>query len=183
MNTLGPLLGSLGLPVLKSLIENFVPGVPGKVAGVALQAIGDALQTPADAGAIAAAINQDPAAATIALQPIERDYAAELEQLAKIETVRSAAMETQHQLQTVELTAPGLTQRIWRPFLGLLFAFECAGVVLTVCLVILRGVHAGLDLGSLAGLLGLVGTVFVSQAGLLGYDVRQERLSNRDAAS
>lgn len=165
---LGPILLEAGADHLKKMLAD---GSAGKIAGGIIDQIAGRLGVPPTGEAITDAYKADPAEVIQAVQDVDEHYS-------RIEEARSATMQSQHQLQQAELGA-GLLARIGRPLNTILFGGECAALMISVCIVIVRGIPATLDINSVAPLLAMVVPVLTIQAGIIGWDSRQQSLATR----
>lgn len=163
---LGPILLQAGADQLKRMLND---GTAGKLIGGVIEQIAGKLGVQPTQASIEQAFKDDPNEVIQAVQEVDEHYA-------RIEEARSAMMISQHQLQQAELGA-GLFARIGRPLNMICFAVECFALMLSVCFVVLRGIPPNLDFNQVAPLLALVVPVLSAQAGLAGWDSRQQRLA------
>lgn len=169
---LGPILLEAGADYLKDMISG---DGGGDLAGGVIEQIAGKLGVPAEQKPIEDAFAKRPTDVIQAVQEVDTFWA-------DIEKSRSASMQSQHRLAEAELGA-GLLARIGRPLNTILFAIECLCLMLAVCWVVMRGIPASLDFNQVAPLLALVVPVLTAQAGVIGWDARQQRLVAKDAAS
>lgn len=164
---LGPIMFEAGAGQLKKMLSD---GTAGQLLGGVVEQIAGKLGVKPEQKAIEAAYEQRPVEVIQAVQEVDDHYAA-------IEEARSTMMQSQHRLQEAELGA-GLLARIGRPLNTILFAFECLCLMLAVCWVVVRGIPVNLDFNQVAPLLALVVPVLTAQAGVIGWDARQQRLAS-----
>lgn len=169
---LGPILLEAGADQLKKMLGD---GSASKIAGGIVDQIAGKLGVPPNADGILDAYKADPREVIQAVQEVDEHYAA-------IELARSETMRSQHQVQIAELGS-GLLARIGRPLNTIFFAGECAGLMISVCIIIVRGIPASLDINSVAPLLAMVVPVLTIQAGIIGWDARQQTLATKAANS
>lgn len=167
---LGPILLQAGADQLKRMLND---GTAGQLIGGVIEQIAGKLGVQPTQAAIEAAYKVTPTEVIQAVQEVDEHYS-------RIEEARSATMISQHQLQQAELGA-GLLARVGRPLNMIFFAVECLALMLSVCLVVLRGIPPNLDFNQVAPLLALVVPVLTAQAGLAGWDSRQQSLAARGA--
>ena len=165
---LGPILLEAGASQLKKMLSN---GTAGQIAGGVIDQIAGKLGVPATQKDIEQAWRDTPTEVIQAVQEVDDHYA-------RVEEARARTMRSQHQLQQAELSA-GLLARIGRPLNTILFGAECAALMTAVCVVIIRGIPANLEINSVAPLLALVVPVLTIQAGIIGWDSRQQTLATR----
>ena len=168
LSWLGPILLEAGADQLKTMLGD---GSAGKIAGGVVDQIAGKLGVQPTKASIEQAYKDNPNDVIDAVQQVDQHYA-------DIEIARNQTMQSQHQLQQAELGA-GLLARIGRPLNTILFGFECASLMASVCIVVVRGIPPDLDINSVSPLLALVMPVVTIQGGVIGWDSRQQSLATR----
>lgn len=150
-----PILKRAGAPILKKLIERRIGGKGAEIANTAIDVIADKLgvaPTP---------------------QRIAEEHAADPERVeAVIADIESESPETwlaYLDLLSTDAKSDDAWQRRWRPATALLFAAACTALMLTVCWAILAQIPID---ESQMPLIGMVGTVIVPWAGVVGWYVK-----------
>lgn len=166
---LGPILLEAGAEQLRKMIGD---GAAGRLAGGIVEQIAGKLGIPPTQTSIEQAYREDKSEVIDAVRSVDDHYQA----LARMEEARAVTMQSQHRLQETELGS-GLLARIGRPLNTIFFAVECLALMLAVCWIVVRGIPASLDFNQVAPLLALVVPVLTAQAGVIGWDARQQRLA------
>lgn len=127
MSKLGPALVKVGAPVLKGIIENAVGGIGGKIAGAAIDALAEALGTPATPDAVATAIETDPVTTGPLVQQVEA-------QTVKTLDVGTGDLSDYLALLREDQKSEGILSRLWRPLFALVYTVVLMPIqIITVC--------------------------------------------------
>ena len=124
LGKLGGALLKAGAPMLKSLIENAVGGVGGKIAGGIVDALAQELGTPAEPDAIADAIERDPSGTAPIVQSIEA-------QAVKTLDIGTADLSGYLAMLREDQNSEGLLTRIWRPLFAVSYTVLFAMQIVT----------------------------------------------------
>lgn len=159
---LGPAAASAGASVVGQVLRG-VGGKPGAIAADVIDAVAKRVGVPPTPEALGGAAVDTPGKVEEALRQVERDKAAELAQVlaSELDAIRIRA-----EIIKGEQASSSLLQRIWRPLNGMLFGLACLALMVTTCLVLLRGLPVS---AGAVSLLALVGTVIPAWAGLVGF--------------
>lgn len=156
-----------GAPVLKSVVEQQVGGIGGKLAGAAIDTLADALGTEANGEAIAHKIDQDPGAAEI-VQRLEQQF---VQDLARVAEANKDVMVSYHQILTLDAQQEGILSKIWRPLFAIVFTLCYGMVIITMCwLMWTRQLGTLTQLAEVAGFLTFA---FLAGCAVLGVQVYQ----------
>ena len=118
-----------GAPVLKSVVEQQVGGIGGKLAGAAIDTLAEALGTEANGEAIARKIDQDPGATEI-VQRVEQQF---VQDLARVAEANKDVMVSYHQVLSLDAQQEGILSKIWRPLFAIVFTVMFGMVGVTIC--------------------------------------------------
>lgn len=123
---LGPSLAKVGAPILKGLLENAIGGIGGKLAGAAVEALAEALGTPATPDAVSEYIEAHPAEATPIVQQIEY-------QMVKTLDIGVGDLSGYLEVLKEDQKSEGILSRIWRPLFAIIYTGLFAIQVVTIC--------------------------------------------------
>jgi len=154
-----------GAPILKSVIENKVGGIGGKLAGGVIDQLAKDLGTAPNEEAIAAKIEADPVAAEKVISNLEYD-------MAKVVESTNRAMESYHGVLMTEATSEGILSRLWRPLFALVFT-GCFGIVVVTACWLMWSRQLG-TLSQLGELTTFLTFMFVAGCAVLGVQIWQQ---------
>ena len=126
LGKLGPALTKAGAPILKSLLENAIGGIGGKIAGAAVDALAEALGTDATPDAVADYIETHPSEATPVVQQVET-------QMVKTLDIGVGDLSGYLEVLKADQQSEGILSRIWRPLFAVMYTFLFAMQIVTVC--------------------------------------------------
>lgn len=157
IGALAPVLIKSGADILTRIVRSKFGDGPAKV----VEAVADVVGTAATPEAIVEAHRQNPQAVETAIKAVEEDR---MDEWAKIIAIERDIVAIQHATIREELGAKGLMSRTWRPFVGFVFGVSGGLVIITVCILLLKGdvdtLVASKDLWALIGsTLATLGTV------------------------
>ncbi|KKB80774.1 hypothetical protein VW35_00750 [Devosia soli] len=118
-----------GAPVLKSVVEQQIGGVGGKIAGAAIDSLAEALGTEATGEAIAEKIDADPSSAVV-VQRVEQQF---VQDMARIAEANRDAMVSYHQVLMLDANQEGILSKLWRPLFAIVFTVMFGMVGVTIC--------------------------------------------------
>lgn len=142
IGNLGNKLLKAGAPVLKSVIESSIGGIGGKLAGVAIDALAEALGTEATPAAIERKIDADPVGSAARIQSVETVVS---DEVARIAEANRDVMVSYHQVLREDASSEGWLSRNWRNMFAIVFTICIAGITLTFCRAIWIGQLDGID--------------------------------------
>lgn len=172
LKSFGDRLLAAGAPVLKSVVENAIGGIGGKLAGAAIDALAEALSTDPTPEAIVQRIESDPAAAA-KVQQVEQVFREDLGRIA--EAQRDVMVGYQAVLRQ-DAVAEGWLASRWRPVFAIAFTFCFVGIVLTICRAIWIGQLTGIE-----AVAGLLITLVAAGCAVLGVQIWQREKTERGA--
>jgi len=133
--------------------------IAADVAEAAIRQVADTLGVEPTEEAIAARYESAPEVVSEAFQAVEQD-------LGPIARAASEATQSYQQLMAGDRASPSMLTRIWRPLNGILFALSCLALVLSFCILMLKGDVQTIANASVA--YGFLGTVLGTWAGVVG---------------
>lgn len=154
-----------GAPVLKTMVERSIGGLGGKLAGAAIDALAEALNTQPTEQAVEAAINRDPTGTTTVIQQVEAGFK---EDMSRIAEANRDALISYHQVLLSDAKSEGWLERRWRPIFAVAFTICFVGITLTICRAIWISQLTGIE--AVAGTLGLL---VIAGCAVLGVQVWQ----------
>lgn len=152
--TLLGLVTNLGLPVLTKILQGDKAGAIDTV----VKRVADELGVP-DAQAIENFVTTDPENVGQILQTIEADYA-------EIARAASDATVSYHTILNADQKSESILARSWRPLNGILFGFECAGLV--AAFIFCMATDRVDVIATASSTFGFLGTVLTAHAGVVG---------------
>jgi len=168
MKSLGDQLLTAGAPVLKSIVENAIGGIGGKIAGAAIDALAGKLGTDPTPEAVSQQIERDPVGSATAIREVEDTVRTDL---ARIAEANRDVMVGYQQVLLADVKTEGALSRLWRPIFALVFTASFGLVVFTACwLMWTRQLGTLTQLGELTTFLSFM---FVSGCAVLGVQVWQ----------
>lgn len=169
MKSLGDQLLAAGAPVLKSVVENAIGGIGGKLAGAAIDALAEALGTERTPEAVSKHIEADPVGSA---GPVRQVEAAVKSDLSRIAEANRDVMIGYQQVLLADVKTEGILSRLWRPIFALVFTLSFGLVVFTACwLMWTRQLGTLTQLGELTTFLSFM---FVAGCAVLGVQVWQK---------
>jgi hypothetical protein len=165
LRNLGDTLLKAGAPVLKSVIEQSIGGIGGKLAGAAIDALAEGLGTQPTPEAIDTAIRANPNGAAQVVRTIESEFKTDMARIA--EANRDVMRGYQEVLLNDAKTEGWLAQR-WRPIFALAFTVTFVMIAVTVC----RGIWIG-QLEGVEAVTGLLITMLAAGCAVLGVQIWQ----------
>lgn len=164
LKSFGDRLLAAGAPVLKSVIENSIGGIAGKLAGAAIDALAEALHTDPTPEAIVDRIEREPAAAETVRQ-VEQVFR---DDLARIAEAQRDVMVGYQQVLRQDAQSEGWLAQRWRPIFAIAFTFCFVMIAVTVC----RGIWIG-QLQGVEAVTGLLITMLAAGCAVLGVQIWQ----------
>lgn len=172
LKSFGDRLLAAGAPVLKSVVENAIGGIGGKLAGAAIDALAEALSTDPTPEAIVRQIESDPAA-TAKVQQVEQVFR---EDLARIAEAQRDVMVGYQAVLRQDAQAEGWLASRWRPLFAVAFTLVFVLIAVTVC----RGIWIG-QLQGVEAVTGLLITMLAAGCAVLGVQIWQREKTERGA--
>lgn len=173
LKSFGEHLLAAGAPVLKSVVENAIGGVGGKLAGAAIDALADALKTDPTPEAIVERIESDPRSAE-AVRQVETVFR---DDLARIAEANRDVMAGYQRVLLEDAKAEGWLASRWRPIFAVVFTLCFALIVVTICRAIWVGQLTGIE-----AVAGLLITLVAAGCAVLGVQIWQREKSERGGA-
>ena len=165
LKSLGDRLLEAGAPVLKSVVESAIGGIGGKLAGAAIDALADSLQTDPTPEAIVAAIEKDPAGSAPLVRQVEVEIKSDLSRIAE---ANRDIMRGYQEVLLADAQQEGWLAQRWRPIFALAFTFSFVMIAVTVC----RGIWIG-QLQGVEAVTGLLITMLAAGCAVLGVQIWQ----------
>ncbi len=168
MSQLGDRLLKAGAPVLKSVVENAIGGIGGKIAGGAIDMLAEALGTKPTPEAIVDKFDADPITSTQIIQQVEDEAS---KALARVAEANRDVMLSYHDVLREDQKTEGILSRLWRPLFAITFTACYAIVLLTICWLMWTR-----QLGTLTNLTDVTGFMtfaFLAGCAVLGVQVWQ----------
>lgn len=153
-----------GAPVLKSIIENSVGGIGGKIAGGVIDEVAKQLGTPPTEEAIVKQFELDPVKSTQIIQSVDQD-------MARIVESSTQAMLGYQSVLLEDIKSEGILSRLWRPLFAIVFTLCYAVVIVTICWLMWTR-----QLGTLTNLTDVTGFMtfaFIAGCAVLGVQIWQ----------
>ena len=165
MASLQETLIAAGAPVLKSVIERAIPGIGGKIAGLAIDELAKRLGTPATEDAIRSRIETGGPEATEIVRHVESEFR---EDLSRIAEANASVMRGYQEVLLKDASSEGWLAQRWRPIFAVAFTVCFVAIVLTICRAIWIGQLTGIEAVS-----GLLITMVFAGCAVLGVQVWQ----------
>lgn len=165
MSKLTEMLISAGAPVLKSVVEQGIGGLGGKLAGIAIDALAKALGSPPTEEGVADAIDRGGPTAVEKVKTIESEFR---EDLSRIAEANRDVMVGYQQVLLKDASSEGWLANHWRP----LFAVAFTGVFVMIAVTICRGIWIG-QLQGVEAVAGLLITMLAAGCAVLGVQIWQ----------
>lgn len=159
-----------GGPVIKGLIEKSLGGgIKGKIAGgvvnSVLKSLSEGLGTEPTPEAIGQAIERDPVAAAPVVQAVEAE-------VVSFSEVSAGDLTAYIGLLQEDAKQEGILSRLWRPLFAVVFTAAYAGVIGTICYLMLNRELSTLN--QLTEVTGFLTFAFVAGCAVLGVQIWQK---------